>query len=49
MCRIFVRMEGVDFHRQNQWPDIYNFFIENMLKLERNFLEIRDLLQEEVK
>ena len=49
VCRIFTRKEGVDFHRQNQWPDIYNFFIENMLKLERNFLEVRDLLQEELK
>ena len=49
VCRIFTRLEGVDFHRQNQWPDIYNFFIDNMLKLERNFLEIRDLLQQELK
>ena len=49
VCRIYTQLNGVDFHRQNQWPDIYNFFIENMLKLERNFLEIRDLLIEELK
>lgn len=49
VCQIFTQLKGVDFHRRNQWPDIYNFFIENMLKLERNFLEIRDLLQEELK
>jgi len=48
VCRIYVMQDGFDIHRQNQWPDIYNFFIENMLKLEQNFLEIRDLLQEEL-
>ena len=49
ICRIYAQLKGVDFHRQNQWPDIFNFYIENMLKLESNFLEIRDLLQEELK
>jgi hypothetical protein len=28
VCRIYAAMDHVDFHRQNQWPDIYNFFIE---------------------
>ncbi len=46
VCRIYVSMEGLDIHRQNQWPDIYNFFIENMLVLENNFLGIRDILKE---
>lgn len=49
ICRIYTRLEGVDFHRQNQWPDIFNFYIENMLKLESNFLSIRDVLQEHLK
>lgn len=49
ICRIYTQLPDVDFHRQNQWPDIFNFYIENMLKLETNFLEIRDLLQEELK
>lgn len=49
VCQIFTQLESVDFHRQNQWPDIYNFYIENMLKLEENFMSIRDLLQEELK
>ncbi len=48
VSRIFVSQEGFDIHRQNQWPDIYNFFIDNMLKLEANFMEIRDLLKEEL-
>ncbi|WP_297092485.1 DUF4268 domain-containing protein [uncultured Draconibacterium sp.] len=49
ICRIYTCLPNVDFHRQNQWPDIFDFFIENMLKLETNFLEIRDLLQEALK
>lgn len=48
VSRIFIRKKNVDIHRQNQWPDIYNFFIDNMLVLEWNFLEIRDLVAEEV-
>ncbi|MCY1722188.1 DUF4268 domain-containing protein [Prolixibacteraceae bacterium Z1-6] len=49
ICRIYAQLPNVDFHRQNQWPDIFNFYIENMLKLESNFMAIRDLLQEELK
>lgn len=49
ICRIYARLPDVDFHRQNQWPDIFNFYIENMLKLETNFLSIRDILQEHLK
>lgn len=49
ICRIYKQLPNVDLHRRNQWPDIFNFYIENMLKLENNFIEIRDLLQEELK
>ena len=49
VCRIFKQLNNVDFHRQNQWPGIFNFYIENMSRLEDNFLSIRDLLQEELK
>ncbi len=46
VCRVYLSKEGLDIHRQNQWPDIYNFFIENMLILENNFLGIRDILKD---
>jgi hypothetical protein len=49
VCRIFTEMTNADIHDQNQWPAIYNFFIENMLRLEENFLQIRDVLKEELK
>lgn len=48
VCRIYTELTGVDIHRQNLWPDIYNFFIENMLLLEKNFLLLRDVLKEEL-
>jgi hypothetical protein len=49
VCRIYTEMENADIHDQNEWPGIYNFFIENMLMLEENFLQIRDVLKEELK
>ena len=49
VCRIYTRLENVDWHNQNLWPDIYNFFIENMLLMEHNFLEIREVLKDELK
>ena len=48
VCRIYTVLENVDLHRRNQWPDIFNFFIENMIKLEENFLQIRDILEAEL-
>ena len=48
VCRIYTTHEDVDIHRQNQWLDIYNFFIENMIQLEENFLLVRDVLEAEL-
>lgn len=48
VCRIYKSLPNVDFHRRNQWPDIFNFLIDNMLILENNFLEIRDALEAEL-
>lgn len=48
VCRIYTSLPNVDFHRQNQWPDIFNFFIDNMLILENNFMEIKDGIEAEL-
>ncbi len=48
VCRIYTLLENVDIHNRSQWPDIYNFFIENMLRLEENFLQISDVLKDEL-
>jgi hypothetical protein len=49
VCRIYATLDGVDFHRQHQWPQIFRFYVENMIKLENNFMSIRDVLDEELK
>lgn len=48
VCRIFTSLDNVDIHNRNQWPDIYNFFIENMLRMEENFAQISEILREEL-
>lgn len=48
VARIYNVLPNVNLFRQNQWPDIFNFFIENMARLEENFLQIRDILKEEL-
>lgn len=48
VCRIYTSISNVDFHRHNQWPEIFNFMIDNMLILENNFMEIKDGLEAEL-
>ncbi len=48
VCRIYTSLPHVDFHRQNQWPDIFNFMIDNMLILENNLMELKDVLDAEL-
>jgi hypothetical protein len=48
VCRIYKSLPDVDFHRQNLWPDIFNFMIDTMLLLENNFMGIKDVLESEL-
>jgi hypothetical protein len=48
VCRIFTELENVDLLQHKHWPSIFNYFIEEMSKLEDNFLQIRDMLKEEL-
>lgn len=48
VCRIYKSLPNVDFHRQTQWPGIFNFLIDNMLILENNLMEIKDGLEAEL-
>ena len=48
VCRIYTSLPNVDFHQQIQWPTIFNFFIDNMLVLENNLLDIKDGLDVEL-
>lgn len=44
ICRISTNSIEADFHNKNNWPEIFEFMARNMSILERNFIEIRDLL-----
>jgi hypothetical protein len=48
VCRIYTSLSNVDFHRQNQWPDIFNFLIDNMFILGNNLMELKDILESEL-
>ena len=48
VCRIYTELSPTDYLQKKYWPAIFNFFIENMIILERNFLEIADGLKEEL-
>lgn len=48
VCRIYLEKRGVDCHKITDWPVIYSFLAENMFKLQENFLEIQEVLLEEV-
>lgn len=48
VCRIYKTLEGVNFLDKLQWPDIFNFMIDNMLILEQNFLKIKDIIEFEL-
>jgi hypothetical protein len=49
ICRIYTQLNDVDWHNQNQWPDIYNFFIKNMLQMEENYLMVKEIVKEELR
>lgn len=42
--RIYVTTPG-DIYRQELWPDMIYFLIDNMIKMERAFLEVQDYLR----
>ncbi len=49
VCRIYTQLENVDRHNQNQWSQIYDFFIKNMLQMEENFLLVKEVVKEELR
>lgn len=48
VCRIYVKKDGLDLQRYSDWLDIYRYFAENMNLMQENFLEIQEMLVEEV-
>ena len=44
VCRIYSQKTGIDIHRRIQWMEFYRFMAEDMLKLERAFREVKDVI-----
>lgn len=42
-ARIYVKMEG-NIYDQEKWPEMIHFLIDNMLRMEKAFLEVQDYL-----
>lgn len=49
VCRIYTILNNVDMHKKEDWPEMFDFMTSNMIKLENNFIEIWDILKEELK
>ncbi len=44
VCRVYKSMDG-DYLVPQQWPLIFKFMINNMINMERAFLEVADFLK----
>ncbi len=45
VCRIYTEKTGLDMHKISEWKEIYDFMAGNMYLLEKNFLEMRELIE----
>jgi len=44
VCRVYVETEG-DIYMKEKWPDMFYFLIDNMLRMEKAFREVKEFLQ----
>ena len=44
VSRIYIQQADIDIHRRDQWPLFHQFLATNMVKMERVFFEIRDII-----
>lgn len=47
VSRVYRKLGGIDIHRRESWPQFYPFMSKEMSHLERGFLEIKDLWEED--
>lgn len=38
---IYCMQPGLDIHRQEQWNDFYAFMVDNMVRLEKGFVQVK--------
>lgn len=41
VSRIYTMHSGIDIHRREDWPSFYRFMADAMIRLERNFLDVK--------
>lgn len=46
VCRIYTRKTGIDIHRTEHWSEFYRFMAEEMLKMEKAFLTVKEAWEE---
>ena len=44
VCRVYKNICS-DFHNKENWTEITNFLVKNMVNMERAFLEVKDFLK----
>ncbi len=49
VSRVLIELEGINYHNEDNWPDIFRFMAENMYKLQQNFLDIHPILEDRFK
>lgn len=45
VCRIYTYKPGIDIHRRIQWMEFYKFMTDEMLKLEKAFRAVKELIE----
>lgn len=43
VIRIYCMQAGLDIHRQEQWPQFYDFMVTNMVRLEDGFVRVKEI------
>ena len=46
VARIYTSKSGIDFHRRQDWGELFSFMASQMYLLERNFMSIAEYLRE---
>ncbi len=45
VCRIYTQKAGIDIHRRIQWMEFYQFMSTEMLKLEKAFKMVKEVIE----
>lgn len=46
ISRIYCQLDGVSLYNQKKWPEIFDFFVDNMLGLEQVFNDFEDYIKD---